>query len=193
MGTFKYSDIELQELVRKGLTQAEIARQLRVSTASVCVRLKKLNIAVSKDVVLCRAGAVVKKELNSIDQLQKINDNANELLDLLMRWNRGDNGALQILESQVRKVKIGRGEDAQEVTEYKFKDPRELALKAMAEIRGQLKLQLEIFQALYDMQAVQQFQAEVLEIIGSVDPETRDEIIRRLTERNALRSTLELN
>jgi len=110
-----------------------------------------------------------------------------------MRWNRGEDEALQILESQVRKVKIGRGEDAQEVTEYKFKDPRELALRAMAEIRGQLKLQLEIFQALYDMQAVQQFQAEVLEIIGSVDPEARDEIIRRLTERNALRSTLELN
>ena len=29
--TFKYSDAELQELVRKGLSQAEIARQLRVS------------------------------------------------------------------------------------------------------------------------------------------------------------------
>src|SRR5271157_1515569 len=122
MGTFKYSDIELQQLVRKGMTQAEIARQLGVSKASVCVRLQKLNIAISKDVTLCRAGEVVKKELNSLDQLQKINEYANELLDLLMRWNRGDPEALQILESQVRKVKVGRGEAAQEVTEYKFKD-----------------------------------------------------------------------
>ena len=65
---------------------------------------------------------------------------------------------------RVLKIKV-RGQE-EEVTEYKFKDPRELALKAMQEIRGQLKLQLEIFQALFDMQAVQQFQAEVLEVIG---------------------------
>src|SRR5208283_387103 len=50
--------------------------------------------------------------------------------------------------------------------------------------------QIEIFQVLFDMKAVKQFQAEVLEVIGSVATEARDEIIRRLTERNALRSTL---
>jgi hypothetical protein len=54
-----------------------------------------------------------------------------------------------------------------------------------------LKLQLEILQALFDMRAVRQFQAEVLEAIGSVSQETRDEIIRRLKERNALRSCLD--
>ena len=132
-------------------------------------------------------------EINIVDQLQKINLAANELLDILMRWNRGDDEALQILESQVRKVRIGKGENAEEITEYRFRDPRELAFKAMQEIRGQLKLQLEIFQALYATQAVQQFQAEVLEIIGNVSPEARDEIIRRLTEKNALRSSLDLN
>jgi hypothetical protein len=108
-----------------------------------------------------------------------------------MRWNRGENDALQVIESQVRKIKV-RGQE-EKVTEYKFKDPREMALKAMQEIREQLKLQLEIFQALFDMRAVQQFQAEVLEVVGSVSTEARDEIIRRLTERNALRSTLDLN
>ena len=51
----------------------------------------------------------------------------------------------------------------------------------------------EIFQALFDMRAVQQFQAEVLEVIGSVSTEARGEIIRRLTERDALRSALDLN
>jgi len=53
-----------------------------------------------------------------------------------------------------------------------------------------LKLQLEIFQALFDTKAVQQFQAEVLEVIGSVSTEARDEIIRQLTEKNALRSAI---
>jgi hypothetical protein len=132
-------------------------------------------------------------EINVVGQLQKINLAANELLDILLRWNRGDDEALQILESQVRKVRTGKGGNTEEITEYRFRDPRELAFKAMQEIRGQLKLQLEIFQALYDMQAVQQFQAEVLEIIGNVSPEARDAIVRQLNEKNALRSNLDLN
>jgi predicted transcriptional regulator len=193
MGTLKFTDIELKQLVRRGLTGSAIAKHLGVSKAAVSVRLKALNIAMSKDVTIRSAHKIVDREINALDQLQKINRDANELLDLLMRWNRGDDEALQILETQVRKVKIGKGENAEEITEYKFKDPRELALKAMQEIRGQLKLQLDIFQALFDMQAVQQFQAEVLEVIESVSPEARDEIIRRLTERNALRSALDLN
>jgi len=175
------------------MTGTEIAKHLGVSKSTVSGRIKALNIAVSKDITIRSAGEIVRTELDTIGQLQKINRDANELLDLLMRWNRGDDEALQILETQVRKVKIGRGEDAEEITEYKFKDPRELALNAMREIRGQLKLQLEIFQALYDMQAVQQFQSEVLEIIGNVAPDARDEIIRRLTQANALRSALDLN
>ena len=58
-----------------------------------------------KNVALESAHKVVEKNLNTLDQLQKINTYANELLDLLMRWNKGDAEALQILESQVRKVK----------------------------------------------------------------------------------------
>ena len=150
-----------------------------------------MNVAISRNVTIRAAHKIVDREINALDQLQKINRDANEMLDLLMRWNRGEDAALQVLESQVRKIKV-RGQE-EEISEYRFKDPRELALKAMQEIRGQLKLQLEIFQALFDMQAVQQFQSEVLEVIASVSTEARDEIIRRLTERNALRSALDLN
>ncbi len=182
---------QLLQLIRNGDTVSEAARKLGVNKATVSVRLKELNVAINRNVTIRAAHKIVDREINALDQLQKINRDANELLDLLMRWNRGEDAALQVLESQVRKIKV-RGQE-EEITEFKFKDPRELALKAMKEIRGQLKLQLEIFQALFDMQAVKQFQTEVLEVIGSVSTEARDEIIRRLTERNALRSALDLN
>ena len=184
-------DNQLLQLIRNGDTVTEAARKLGVGLAAVSKRLKRLNVAISRNVTIRTAHKIVDREINALDQLQKINRDANELLDLLMRWNRGEDDALQILESQVRKIKV-RGQE-EEVAEYRFKDPRELALKAMQEIRGQLKLQLEIFQALFDMQAVKQFQTEVLEAIGSVSTEVRDAIIRRLAEENAIRSTLDLN
>ena len=185
----KISNLELDQLVREGNGVSEIARKLKVSKGAVSKRLKALNVAITKDVTLHHAGEIVEKKLDAIGQLQKINDHANELLDLLMRWNRGDNEAIQILESQVRKVKVRGSEE--EVTEYKFKDPRELALKAMAEIRGQLNLQLEIFRALYDMTAVAEFQKEVLTSIGEVAPDVRTKIIHNLQKRRAIRTTLD--
>ncbi len=187
----KIDDKLLLHLLRNGNTVTEIARKMGVDKATVSRRLKALKIAINRNVTIRAAHKIVDREINALDQLQKINRDANELLDLLMRWNRGDDEALQVLESQVRKIKV-RGQEM-EIAQYKSKDPRELVLMVMQEIREQLKLQLEMFQTLFDMRAVQQFQAEVLEIIGSVSAEVRDEIIRRLTERNALRSAVDLN
>jgi len=189
MSSKKISNLELDQLVREGNGVSEIARKLGVSKGAISKRLKALNVAITKDVTLHHAGEIVEKKLDAIGQLQKINEYANELLDLLMRWNRGDEGALQILESQVRKVKVRGSEE--EVTEYKFKDPRELALKAMAEIRGELALQLDIFKALYDMAAVAEFQKEVLTAIGEVSPDVRSSIIHNLQKARAIRSTLD--
>ena len=66
-------------------------------------------------------------------------------------------------------------------------------LKAMREIRGQLELQLEIFKTLYDVQAVADFQREVLTAIGEVDPRVRNLIIKRLKEGRALRQSVDIH
>ncbi len=190
MPTGKIDKVKLSQLVMSGKSQREIAKYFGVTPGAVSQVKKELNINVVKSVALENAHRVVEKNLDAVGQLQKINDHANELLDLLMRWNRGDKEALQILESQVRRVKVKGTEE--EITEYRFKDPRELALKAMAEIRGQLGLQLNIFQALYDMNAVAEFQKEVLNAIGEESPETRQRIIHALQSRRAIRSALNL-
>ena len=66
-------------------------------------------------------------------------------------------------------------------------------LKAMREIRGQLELQLEIFKTLYDVQAVADFQREVLTAIGEVEPDVRNLIINRLKEGRALRQSVDIH
>ena len=187
----KIDRVKLNQMLQRGKPQHEIAQHFGVTEGAISKAKKELNVAVVKNVALESAHKVVDRHLDTIGQLQKINQNANELLDLLMRWSRGDQEALQILESQVRKVKVRGSEE--EVTEYRIKDPRELALKAMQEIRGQLNLQLDIFKTLYDVQAVAEFQKEVLTAIGEVDPNVRARIIQRLKEGRIIRQSIELH
>lgn len=190
MANGKIDKIKLSHMLRSGKRAKDCAKFFGVSEGAISQARKELNISIIKNVQLENAHRVVGENLNAVVQLQKINDYANELLDLLMRWNRGDREALQILESQVRKVRV-RGAD-EEVTEYRFKDPRELALKAMAEIRSQLSLQLEMFKCLYDVEAIADFQREVLNIIGEVDVNVRNRIIQRLKEGRAIRSAIDI-
>jgi hypothetical protein len=182
----KIDKVKLSQLLRAGKTVKEAAKFFSVTPGRISQIKKELNINVVKSVALENAHRIVNKNLNTVDQLQKINQDANELLDLLMAWNRGDKQALQVLEGQVRKVRVGKTEKP--VEEFKFKDPRELALRAMQEIRGQLKLQLEVFQTLYDLRAVQEFQEEVLTAIGEVDPDVRRRIVSKLHQKRALRA-----
>ena len=190
----KIQNADLERLaIEQKLGCTAIAKQLGCSKSAVSKRMKALGMMISKKVALYHAGDLVERKINMVDQLQKINDNANELLDLLMAWNRGDETALQILESQVstKKVRIGQVEEL--VKEYKFKDPRELALKAMQEIRGQLNLQLDIFKALYDLESIAEFQKEVITIIGEVAPDVRQRIIEALKENRAIRSATDFS
>lgn len=191
MRTPKIDKVKLHKLLSNGKSQKEAAQLMGVTESAISKVVKGLNIAVVKNVALENAHKVVHSNLNTLEQLQKINRDANELLDLLMRWGRGDAEALQILESSARKIKI-RGTE-EEITEYRFKDPRELALRCMAEIRGQLNLQLDIFKTLYDVEAIADFQREVLSAIAEVSPDVRNTIIQRLKERKALRGSLTID
>ena len=187
----KVNFVKLKRMLLSGKIGKQCAEYFGVSEAAISKAKKAINVAVVKNVALESAPKVVEKNLNAVDQLQKINADANEILDLLMRWNRGDEVALQILESQVKYVKVNGQEEP--VKEYKMKDPRELALKAMAEIRNQLKLQLDIFQTLYDLQAVKEFQQEVLKDIGEASPDVRDKIINNLKQKRAIRQSIKFD
>lgn len=193
MATSKINMVKLNQLLKSGKSVKQCAEYFNVTPAAISQAKKGLNVAVVKNVAMENAGRVVDKNLNAIEQLQKINSHANELLDLLMRWNNGDDEAIQVLESQVSDKKVRVGDQEEYVREFKFKDPRELALKAMAEIRGQLKLQLEIFQALYDLRAVEEFQNEVLTAIGEEAPDVRDRIIQRLRQKRAVRAAVQFD
>jgi len=188
----KIDRLKLCELARKGTSQTQMAAAFGVSQAAVSKAIKELEKETTKCLTASPTSAqksaakVIENTINAAEQLLKINKDANELLDLVMAWQRGDNVALQVLESQVQIRKIRIGKEIETVKEYKFKDPRELALKAMEAIKGQLHLQLEIFKALYDMEAFKEFTEAFLRVMARRDPKARDEMIQELQKERLL-------
>ena len=149
----KIDRVKLNQMLGSGKSQKKIAQFFDVTEGAISKAKKELSIAVVKNVSLENAHRVVDKNLNAVDQLQKINDQANKIInDLSESSDRAD---------------------------------RELILKACREVQNQLRLQLEIFQTLYDMKAVQSFQNEVLTAIGEVcllytSPSPRDGLLSRM-------------
>ena len=143
-------------MLREGKSVKNCAKFFSVTPGAISQVKKELNINVVKNLALENAHRVVDKNLNAVDQLYKINEAANKLLDEL-------------------------------------EEKPDLKLKVMAEIRNQLRLQLDIFQSLYDMKAVEQFQQEVLTAIGEAAPDVRQRIIRSLSEKRAIRSAINFN
>ena len=187
-------DLEKVKALRKeGKTVTEIAGMFNVTPPAIHNALRREKRQTTRVTAIEHASEVAVRGVNALEQVQKINSHANWLLDHLMKWVRGDEEAIQVLESAKRMVNVGSKDEPEWVSEYKFKDPHELALKAMAEIRGQLKTQLEIFQAVYDVKAAEEFQKEVLEAIGEVAPDVRQRIVDNLTQKRIIRSAISID
>ena len=144
----------LEQYLSEGKTNRECSKIFEVSDAAICQAKKRIGKFVVRNAASKQiAPVIVQKNLDTVEQLQKINKKANELLNAI-------------------------------------EDDPAMSVKIMAEIRGQLKLQLELFQALYDVQAAAEFQNEVLTVIGEVDQDVRDRIIYKLSSKRALRQAI---
>ncbi|MEA1949654.1 MAG: DUF134 domain-containing protein [Thermodesulfobacteriota bacterium] len=187
----KINDHKLLRLIDKQkMNQTEAAKELGVSRQAVSRRLQEIRGKTTKVIVAKKVEQVIDRKIDAMDQLNRINEYTNEILDSVMAWGRGDDEALQALENQIKKKKGRVGNEKIKAKEFKLKDPRGIALKACSEIRNQIKLQFEIFQALYSLKEVEEFQKTVIEVLGEVSPEMRSEFVRRLKAKPSVRSAL---
>ena len=189
MGKQKFDRVKMSRMLREGKSQKDIARSMNVSEAAICKAKKELNINVVKNVALENAHRVTEEHLDAVQQVQKINVKANKMLDQLT----GEDKVINRIVKAVEGVLAYEGDPVKQKAYIRkvvnqINSDRNLTIKIMSEIRGQLNLQLEIFQALYSMKAVQEFQREVLEIIGEIEPDAKRRIVQRLKERSALRA-----
>src|SRR5712691_5319425 len=153
-------------LVEEGRSQREAASYFGVTEAAISKRVKALRLNLSRHVGLERAKDVAEHGLDVVAQLQTINEAILGELDWALRAAREPGADRKGLQSVI--VDLG------------------------GEIRKQLGFQLEVLRSLFDFKAAAEFQQEVLDAIGEASPETRQAIIKRLTEGRALRSALGL-
>jgi hypothetical protein len=169
----------LASLLREGKSNKQCAKFFKCTEPAISQARKRLKIATTKNVTLESAHEVVHQNIDIVAQMQKINDCSHQILDGLVRLQNGDPEAL---ENHQKLAGI-----------FDTKDPRELAFKAVAEIRAQCKLQLDILKDLYNADSVKEFQHAVLDAIGEADIATRDRIIQNMQQRQAIRSVVALD
>ena len=158
---------KLDQLLRSATPQNEIAKMFDVSPAAVSRAKKRLKNNIIRTVSLEKANKVVESHLDMMGQLKMINQAINEEL-----------------ERAKQSVITANGRDR-----LAFQD---IIIKLSAEIRRQLEAQLKIIEVWHDMKVFSEFQAEVLAVLDEMQPGVRDEIIRRLKERRALRGTVSI-
>jgi hypothetical protein len=76
-------------------------------------------------------------------------------------------------------------------TRSKAADPRILLLQTIEAMRRHLLTCVEIMERLYEVQEVERFQQEVLEVIEEADPAVADRIRANVQKRRALRTVLQ--
>jgi predicted HicB family RNase H-like nuclease len=170
----RISRLDLERCVKEGKGVSQIARTLQASKSNISERCKRIGLVPPKAkrggckaVVLHGTGDGV--GLDPANQLQKINELSIEILN--------------------KAIRAMRKQGSKSIT-----DPLSSCLRAMKEIRDQTSLRFSIAERFYDLelrQAEAEFREETLQVIGEVDLNVREEIIKRLKERRLARKAIE--
>lgn len=178
----KFSTEDLLRLIQgEGLSQKDAAARLGVSEAAVSQRLKRLQVAVSRNVALFTAGQVVERQLTTAEQLDAIGRQVRELLGMIHVVLHGDQAAS---EYQATRAKLLRLAGRQ-------RDLGKFLVELLAELRKQLEFDFNMRREVYNLKQVQEFQEVVMAEIRASDPEVAQRIVKRLVEVQATRTSLD--
>ena len=177
----KIDHVKLQRMLRSGRSVAQCAEFFKCTKQAIHQAKNRIDKAVAKDLATRSAPQIVQAEYNTVKKFAKAQNETMELIELLSGLIRGEPNAMD----QMQRMHELRG--------IKWEDPVALQVKLLGELRRQVQLQSEIYSSYASLKSMQEFQAEVINIIMSVVPERRKDIIERLRERRALAGALEFS
>jgi len=185
---------ELVELVTEGgKTQVECAKHFGVSRSAITQKLKSLGVQALKQGIRpgCKPKPIKPK---TVEVITTTANTGNETLERFRKVREDTDHLLNLAMDCIRNVKVDDADKAA-VTRVQLarllQSVQDTALKAIQRVEAQIRLELDMFQMLYDMQAVREFQEEVLKAIGEVAPDVRDAIVHKLQEKRVIRAAIQ--
>lgn len=167
----KVLDHELKALANQGRSVTSIAKELNVTKSCISKRLKSLGCIAVKGITLFRPDGTA-GSLNMIEQFSIINREANSLLNKLIK--------------ACEKAETLPGDGV------KLKDPRELLIKLIGEIKSQIGLWHEVEKTRFNAVVVREFINELIRFLEEeVGEDARKKFTDRIDKNRALRGIIQ--
>ena len=169
---------ELKQLLAEGNSKAIIAQKLGVAPSSITKAAQKLASQVPKTATFER-DVQLTEFLNTIaEQVELYRD-----LKLLWRfWRDAASGKKRALNRLNRIYLVLKLE--------KVTDPSRLAVRAVAEMRQQLKLHADMLAQYFTPKSYQEFMEELIEVLQSVDRDVAHALLDALKEKYPVQRSL---
>jgi transcriptional regulator with XRE-family HTH domain len=172
----------LAELVaKKNWSQRQAAEFFGVSESAVSKAMKRMKLAVSRDVAMRSAPKVLEAHLEGGDRLAKLVRQVEDLLGMLKLVIEGDQNDPAAVEARIKLRRLAGPKG----------NLGAIAVSLLGEARKQLEFLFNMQKEIYSLHNTEEFRAVVLEEIGKADPDVQRAIVTRMVQLNAFRSSLD--
>lgn len=193
MGRPQKVDIaKLREMHANGMRAVDIAKHFGVGKSAITWHFKHLKLAATKNVIVEQAPKFVKDKLDAIEQLGHINEVVNRVLDELTGEEQTTKRMVQAVQSVLDYEKEPTKDNLKNLKAIilRINQDKNTAIKACAEIRGQVGLYFDIKKTLHDIKVVAEYHQVLIETLRATSPALRDDFLARMQERDGLERAL---
>jgi hypothetical protein len=198
LGHSKINDVKLMQLLRDNKTRQQCATYFGCTISAIKAAEKRIKHAI--EVAHHSNNDEVSDGIDSVEQLKKINLKIIEQLSRCDRLFEREEARTVALEKVQKKLDENPHDiDAQSIMDKIWTNNLKgvLAIQTntinvSGEIRKQVELQLKIAETLYNIQMMQEFQAEMIALLKEVDPFVAQKFKTKLQERKMLRGLVKV-
>ena len=196
----KIDEEEMLRMYKDGVSTAQIAKHFNCTWAAVDTMRKRVEKRLSMVPDVSRS-ELSRHNIDTVHQLKTMND---RIIHEMKRCNRliEREDELPLKREKLEKRLEKNPDDPVLLEKIKKLAGDNVAgilkiqsniIAISAEVRKQIELQVKIYETIYNVTMVAEFQEEIINVLREVDPIIKDEVIKRLKARRSLRGLVRVN
>lgn len=192
----KIDENTMMQMFRDGKTTAEVAKHFGCTWMAVNNMKKRVQGRLLK-VPSVSGSPLSRQNIDTVAQLKLMNEHILTELKRSQRLiDREDKFVIEYdnLEKQIKKDPTNTELTKKLIEKWKLISVPDILkiqtniISISGEVRKQIELQVKIFETIYNVTMVSEFQEEIIDLLRQVDPELKNQIIKKLKERRSIRS-----